>query len=63
MVIRITKERQDARIRVSKIKVAICESWDSVPDADETDVLMALTELSQDLQNQIFLKKYPLEQT
>lgn len=58
---RISKERQDARIRVAEIQVAIEEALDNLPDTHKriSEITLALTEKIRVLQDELLRKENP----
>lgn len=62
-MMRVSEERQAARIRITKATLAVHEAMDSIPGITEAEKLMAVLELAKLYQNNVILETYPLEQT
>ncbi len=55
---RISKERQAARLRVTKLKLAFLEAIDA-SESNNTEIVLALTETINTIQNQVLIEETP----
>lgn len=56
----ISKERQEARIRVTKIEIAIHQGLETLPPNQEyTELILALLNVAQSFQNNVLRMENP----